>query len=634
MPETLLCVDADRNYCEILARAFRAEGYAVHTTHDGEAALELAARIEPDLVTMDVLLPKRDGFSVLEELRTRGTNGSRTPVLLLSGCTATPAYRSRASRLEAAALLTKPVPLDRLLALVAKQLGNPRSAKKRASARPVRRSRGTAQIQGSLGEVPFPALLHHLHGLRASGVLHLQSGKKKKRLQLVEGRPVAVKSNLVEETLGRLLVASGRITPDVLHASVLRVKQGQGLQGQILVAMHMLDEDDLGSALRQQAEEKFFEVFGWEEGQFRFQRGVRVKGASTLSLKGSPANLISRGVQMRVPQAHIDKFFRERGDCRISPSESPFYRFQDIALDETDQALLGSIDGKSTLGDLLPLDQRARRLVYAWHAIELVDLERSSRTQRPGVRRERVSTSGSDALPRAVARSVRQRNAQSAPRVVAPPGSQPTSPEEVSHADLRALSEKLRGRDHFEVLGVVRTAGEEEVRTAYFELAKTTHPDRFTGASEAIRRVAEEVFGTISQAYETLGNRDRRVAYLRAERDRERDEAAVEEAERAVMAEVEYQKGLTRMKSKNYSDALACFDRAVAHYPEEAEYLAWRGWAFYLDAPNAVGRIGEARHCLLQARKLAPDNEKVYLFLGRLFRAEGRNANAEKMFQR
>jgi len=634
VPETLLCVDADRNYCEILARAFRAEGYAVHTTHDGEAALELAARIEPDLVTMDVLLPKRDGFAVLEELRSRGTKGSRVPVLLLSGCTATPAYRSRASRLEAAALLTKPVPLDRLLALVAKQLGNQPAAQKSASARPVRRSRGTAQIQGSLAEVPFPALLHHLHGLRASGVLHLQSGKKKKRLQLAEGRPVAVKSNLVEETLGNLLVASGRITQDVLHASVLRVKQGQGLQGQILVAMHMLDEDDLGAALRQQAEEKFFEVFGWDEGQFRFQRGVRVKGASTLSLKGSPANLISRGVQMRVPEARIDKFFRERGDCRLSPSESPFYRFQDIELDETDQALLGSIDGKGTLGDLLPLDQRARRLVYAWHAIELIDLERSIRAQPPGVRRERVATSGSDALPRAVARSVRQRNAQSAPRVVPTSEPRPTSPGEASHAELRALSEKLRGRDHFEVLGVVRTAGEEEIRTAYFELAKTTHPDRFSSASEAIRRAAEEVFGTISQAYETLGNRDRRAAYLRAERDRVRDEAAVEEAERAVMAEVEYQKGLTRIKSKNYSEALACFDRAVEHYPEEAEYLAWRGWALYLDAPNAAGRIGEARGCLLKARKLAPDNEKVYLFLGRLFRAEGRNANAEKMFQR
>jgi tetratricopeptide (TPR) repeat protein len=229
---------------------------------------------------------------------------------------------------------------------------------------------------------------------------------------------------------------------------------------------------------------------------------------------------------------------------------------------------------------------------------------------------------------------VRERNAKSAPRVAAPSKPRLTPVPEPAHGELRALAEKLHGRDHFEVLGVDRKSNEEAVRSAYFELAKTTHPDRYTAASEAVRRVAEEVFGKISQAYEVLGNRDRRIAYMKAERERERDQAAVDEAERAVRAEVEYQKGLARIKSKNYAEALACFERAVEHYPEEAEYLAWRGWAMYLEAPNAAGRLGEARECLLRARKLAPDNEKVYLFLGRLFRAEGRNANAEKMFQR
>jgi tetratricopeptide (TPR) repeat protein len=259
---------------------------------------------------------------------------------------------------------------------------------------------------------------------------------------------------------------------------------------------------------------------------------------------------------------------------------------------------------------------------------------RASSARSPGIRRERVAISSADPLPRAVARSVREQNARSGGRGVSGFETRPAPTAEPGHTELRRLSERLRGRDHFEVLGIERAAGEDEVRVAYFDLAKTTHPDRFSGASEAVRRLAEEVFGKISQAYEVLGNRNRRNAYLKTERERERDEAAVEEAERAVRAEVEYQKGLARIKSKNYEDALSCFDRAVEFYPAEAEYLAWRGWALYLEAPNAAGRLGEARECLLQARKLAPDNEKVYLFLGRLFRAEGRSANAEKMFQR
>ena len=52
MTATLLCVDADRGYCEILARAFQAEGFRVHAAHDGDAALAAIRSLRPDLVTL------------------------------------------------------------------------------------------------------------------------------------------------------------------------------------------------------------------------------------------------------------------------------------------------------------------------------------------------------------------------------------------------------------------------------------------------------------------------------------------------------------------------------------------------------------------------------------------------------
>ena len=114
MASTVLCADVDRNYCRILERAFRAEGYAVEVAHDGERALERVREGDPDLVVLDILLPKRDGFAVLETLR-QEDRGRARPVLLLSGATPTPAYESRARALAADALLVKPVPLDRIL---------------------------------------------------------------------------------------------------------------------------------------------------------------------------------------------------------------------------------------------------------------------------------------------------------------------------------------------------------------------------------------------------------------------------------------------------------------------------------------------------------------------------------------
>ena len=713
MPRTLLCVDADRGYCEILARAFQAEGYRVHAVYDGEAALAAVRSLKPDLVTLDVLLPKRDGFAVLEALRTAEGGGRPTPVLFLTGCSPTPAYRNRAERLGALGLLTKPVPLDRLLALVAKQLGSAAPAP-RPAARAPRAARTNAaaapgpRLEGSLRELGFAALLHHLHGLRASGVLHLESGKKKKRLQLAEGRPVAVKSNLVNETLGQLLASSGRITLDVMHESLLRVKRGEGLHGQILVAMHMLDEEDLAHALRQQAEEKLLEIFEWPDGRFRFERGVRLSGGNVLSLRGSPANLILRGVMTRVPPDAIDAFFARHGDERVGPSSSPFYRFQEIDLDAGGEALLGRVDGTGTLGDLLPLDERSRRLLYALRSIGMIELA-AGRGRRPARAARAPSAPARKSLPEAVrapapeatppvrARSRPQpatpvRARPSAPPPATPTHARPSAPpsaarprpaaapvrsapapapvrsapapapvrsapapaprpaaavpvrplapapplpeEEALRVELAGMAERLQGRDYFAVLGVSRSATDDVIRDAYFALAKRTHPDRFSGASEALRRAAEELFSLVSRAYETLGHRDRRNQYLRAEMTRERDRAEIEEGERALRAELAFQKGLASLKRKASGQALDHFREAVSQYPEEGEYHAYLGFALWLVDPEAHGRVEEARQHILRGRKLAPGSDKPYLFLGRIYKAEGKDALAERMFQK
>ena len=79
--------------------------------------------------------------------------------------------------------------------------------------------------------------------------------------------------------------------------SVRRMKQGEGMQGEILLGMDLLSEEDLAAALREQAEEKLYEIFAWRQGSFRFQRGARVARANTLALDRSPANVIFTGVR-------------------------------------------------------------------------------------------------------------------------------------------------------------------------------------------------------------------------------------------------------------------------------------------------------------------------------------------------
>ena len=166
------------------------------------------------------------------------------------------------------------------------------------------------------------------------------------------------------------------------------------------------------------------------------------------------------------------------------------------------------------------------------------------------------------------------------------------------------------------------------------DLAKRTHPDRFTGASAPVRHLAEEIFGLISRAHETLSDRDRRLEYIRERGNRARDAREIEEGQRALKAELEFQRGVVCLRKKSYPQAVAHFEAAVRTYPEEGEYHAYYGWALYLEDPDAPGRLKEALERVLRGRKLAPSREKPYLFLGRLYKAADRGKIAEKMFTR
>jgi DNA-binding response OmpR family regulator len=76
----ILIVDDEPNIVELVRLYLEREGFAVLAARDGEEALALAARHDPDLVVLDLMLPKVDGWEVCRELRRRGD----TPILMLT----------------------------------------------------------------------------------------------------------------------------------------------------------------------------------------------------------------------------------------------------------------------------------------------------------------------------------------------------------------------------------------------------------------------------------------------------------------------------------------------------------------------------------------------------------------------
>jgi DNA-binding response OmpR family regulator len=107
----VLVVEDDEEIAQVLQRSLRLEGYEVRVAGDGESALDQSAAFNPDLVILDLGLPKLDGMEVARRLR----SADDVPILML---TARDALESRVEGLDAGAddYLVKPFERQELLA--------------------------------------------------------------------------------------------------------------------------------------------------------------------------------------------------------------------------------------------------------------------------------------------------------------------------------------------------------------------------------------------------------------------------------------------------------------------------------------------------------------------------------------
>ncbi len=173
MNQRLLIVEDELPMRTVLTDCLEGEGYRVLTAGDGEVGLERALREKPDLVLLDIMLPKLDGFALCEELRRLSLD---VPVLML---TAKGQVQDRVTGLDAGAddYLVKPFSTDELLARV------------RALLRRTHR-RGHAPTTLSLGELQIDLLKQT--ALRGRKPVHL-TAKEFAMLRLMaeaQGEPV------------------------------------------------------------------------------------------------------------------------------------------------------------------------------------------------------------------------------------------------------------------------------------------------------------------------------------------------------------------------------------------------------------------------------------------------------------
>lgn len=413
MPK-LLVVDDDHAVQEMLIDALRAAGYEVAGAKDGKQAFaELSTRAY-ELVLLDVLVPRMNGFSLVDELR-RSPVLRELPVILMSGI-----YKSKNHRAEMTTrygvieYLDKPLRLPLLLDLVARTVGPGDAARaarstsrdverpvvldnvkrgpngtmievdeslvdsaakqeRREVERSARRDFQTSAfvLQGDLETTPVAAILGRCWRTRDSGALFLRSGKVKKIVYLDKGQPVFVKSNLASECLGQILVRERLISAQDCAASIDAMKQSGRRQGEILVEMRCITEKNLTFALELQLETKLFDTFTWRRGEYRFSISAEVP---TSAVKVAPApQLVAQGIRRSFDETRLRDYMVPILDVPLALRDGPLALDVLELTDAERQALLALRLPATTRQlldslDLLPPD--SLRLLYTLIALE------------------------------------------------------------------------------------------------------------------------------------------------------------------------------------------------------------------------------------------------------------------------
>lgn len=134
----VLIVDDDRDVLESMDAAFQAEGAATQLATDGNEAVRICSEDPPDLVVLDMMLPRRSGFLALEKIKGK----EDSPLVIMVTANEGKRHQAYAESLGVDEYLLKPVPLSRLVAVAAELLDKQDQEDEAAEAEAERKGKG------------------------------------------------------------------------------------------------------------------------------------------------------------------------------------------------------------------------------------------------------------------------------------------------------------------------------------------------------------------------------------------------------------------------------------------------------------------------------------------------------------
>ncbi len=374
---------------------------------------------------------------------------------------------------------------------------------------------------------PVFKMMREIYSRKQTGHLRFTHGKAHRSMRFVDGQVIHAMSDVDGERLGDVLVRYGKLTQEALERAKPIVLNKRRRLGPVLLENAFLERLALDEGVGLHAREILFESAARGGGSVFFEESPPGEPAgedaasnlSTVELILEAARRVADPAVVRNVLGDLDRI--------LLKDETAFRGLTNVAFTPADAFLASQIDGKFSARDVfkvIPLPtENVERSLFSLLCTGVVEYRAPVERRTPAVRMPAPS-------PATVVRPARAQGAE-------PLAAKPPHPTDGSGAgrDLekerwrvettsRTIGERrrlivdafegLNSKDHFELLGIARTANDVEVKEAYFRLAKSFHPDtRLDPSLSDVAEMREAVFIRLGLAFEKLRTRELRRNY-------------------------------------------------------------------------------------------------------------------------
>lgn len=385
-------------------------------------------------------------------------------------------------------------------------------------------------MNGQLREQPLAELIDEIIRHKLSGALRLMREPARTVVYTEAGAVMFCASNLranrLTESLARWKTFDERTLKRVLPASTTQMSDAEVFEA--IRAARLLSDDELNELRVRQATEALLPSLLWTDGEWNFDRQARFAETGCGAIESRHLLLESA---RRLPNDTIASNLTDETE-RIAPvstqteiqtaTQTDAINTLTQELQPTEAFVLSRIDMSLTLGEVFAVsglpEEMTRRIVYALWLGGCVErgappAHITSQTGAASVGAPKVfgsQKSAANGTPSKVGASKPSPPSQAANTARATETPLEATPQQ----ELEALFARVYRRNHYEIIGVEQTASSQQIKVAYYALAKRFHPDRFHGVTdEAARGQVESAFAQIARAYEILKEEKTRRSY-------------------------------------------------------------------------------------------------------------------------